>query len=52
MDEYLDAMKRHGEQRGRELGTKYAEAFIQHRGHPYPHDDLLAALFPQSGGDS
>ncbi|MEO6437171.1 MAG: PIG-L family deacetylase [Tepidisphaeraceae bacterium] len=52
MDEYLEAMKRHGEQRGKELGTKYAEGFIQHRGHPYPHDDLLAKLFSQPGGDA
>jgi LmbE family N-acetylglucosaminyl deacetylase len=45
MDEYIDAMKRHGEMRGREIGTVYAEGFVQHRGHPYPHDDLLAQLF-------
>src|SRR5436309_2535741 len=44
MDEYLEAMRRHGETRGREMGVKYAEAFIQHRGHAYPHDDLLAGL--------
>jgi LmbE family N-acetylglucosaminyl deacetylase len=45
MDEYLEAMKRHGEIRGKELGTKYAEAFIQHRGHAYPRNDLLKELF-------
>jgi LmbE family N-acetylglucosaminyl deacetylase len=44
MDEYIDAMQRHGEHRGQLLGTKYAEGFVQHRGHPYPQDDLLATL--------
>jgi LmbE family N-acetylglucosaminyl deacetylase len=45
MDEYIDAMKRHSQARGRQIGVKHAEAFVQHRGHPYPHDDLLAELF-------
>jgi LmbE family N-acetylglucosaminyl deacetylase len=45
MDEYIESMKRHGEMRGKELGTRYAEGFIQHRGHPYPQDDLLATMF-------
>ena len=45
MDEYIDAMKRRGEARGRESGVAYAEGFVQHRGHPYPHDDLLLKLF-------
>jgi LmbE family N-acetylglucosaminyl deacetylase len=48
MDEYLDAMRRHAESRGRRIGARYAEAFVQHRGHAYPPDDLLAALFPAS----
>jgi LmbE family N-acetylglucosaminyl deacetylase len=45
MDEYIEAMKRHGQSRGKLKGTTYAEGFIQHRGHPYPHEDLLAATF-------
>ena len=45
MDEYIESMKRHGEMRGNELGTRYAEGFTQHRGHPYPQDDLLATMF-------
>ena len=45
MDEYIDSMKRQCQSRGQELGTQYAEAFVQHRGHPYPHDDLLLKLF-------
>jgi len=46
MDEYIDAMKRHGQERGALIGTACAEAFVQHRGHPYPQEDLLASLFP------
>jgi len=43
-DEYLDAMKRHATMRGGEAGCNVAEAFVQHRGHPYPADDILANL--------
>jgi len=45
MDEYIDAMQRHGQFRGERINTQYAEAFVQHRGHAYPRNDLLAALF-------
>ena len=41
MDAYLDAMKRHTAMRGERLGVAYAEAFVQHRGHAYPRNDLL-----------
>jgi LmbE family N-acetylglucosaminyl deacetylase len=44
-DEYLDAMRRHAAARGTLLGVAAAEGFIQHRGHAYPHDDLLYTLF-------
>ncbi len=44
MDEYIEAMKRHSAQRGRQKGVTYAEAFVQHRGHPFPQTDLLAEL--------
>jgi LmbE family N-acetylglucosaminyl deacetylase len=44
MDEYIDAMKRHSALRGSQSGVTYAEAFVQHRGHPYPQSDLLAEL--------
>ena len=47
-DEYLDAMRRHAEMRGQEAGTAAAEGFVQHRGHPYPQDDLLATMFPRA----
>jgi LmbE family N-acetylglucosaminyl deacetylase len=45
MDEYVEALKRFGAERGRQIGVAYAEAFVQHRGHAFPHDDLLAHLF-------
>lgn len=45
MDEYIDSMKRHGEMRGKMCGTRHAEGFVQHRGHPYPQDDLLNEMF-------
>jgi LmbE family N-acetylglucosaminyl deacetylase len=44
MDEYLESVKRHDATRGREIGRPFAEAFVQHRGHAYPADDLLAKL--------
>lgn len=47
MDEYIDAVRRHDAARGTLLGSAAGEAFVQHRGHAYPADDLLAALFPR-----
>ena len=44
LDEYLDGCRRWGASRGQAARTQYAEAFTQHRGHPYPHDDVLVAL--------
>jgi LmbE family N-acetylglucosaminyl deacetylase len=44
-DEYLDMMKRLAAMRGHEAGVAAAEAFVQHRGHAYPGDDLLVELF-------
>jgi LmbE family N-acetylglucosaminyl deacetylase len=41
MDEYLDSCRRHAEQRGKEAGYQYGEAFRQYKGHPYPHENLL-----------
>jgi LmbE family N-acetylglucosaminyl deacetylase len=41
MDEYILAMKRFAEKRGKEIGTKYAEGFRQHLGHGYPQDNIL-----------
>ncbi|MBC7354152.1 MAG: PIG-L family deacetylase [Thermogutta sp.] len=46
MDEYIESMRRHALFRGEEVGVAAAEAFVQHRGHAYPRDDILAELFP------
>jgi LmbE family N-acetylglucosaminyl deacetylase len=42
MDEYIEAMKRYGAERGQQIGVAFAEAFVQHRGHPFPTSDLLS----------
>ncbi|MBT3270072.1 PIG-L family deacetylase [Candidatus Poribacteria bacterium] len=42
MDEYIDAMQRHAAFRGEQVGRDFAEAFVQHRGHAYPRNDVLA----------
>jgi len=44
VDQYLDSQQRWSQQRGKEAGVAYAEAFRQHRGHPYPADHPLAGL--------
>ena len=41
IDEYLDSCERWSAARGKEIGVQYGEAFTQHRGHPYPHNNLL-----------
>jgi LmbE family N-acetylglucosaminyl deacetylase len=49
VDEYIDSMKRNSRHRGSQIGVEYAEAFVQHRGHAYPRDDLLANLLGKEG---
>lgn len=44
VDEYIDSMKRLAAARGKLIGKACAEGFMQHRGHPYPQNDLLAEL--------
>jgi len=44
MDEYLESCRRWGTARGNEIGVAYGEGFRQHRGHPYPGDNLLEQL--------
>jgi len=44
IDEYLNALERWSAQRGAEVGVRYAEGFRQHRGHPYPADNILERL--------
>ena len=45
MDEYIESMRRLAAYRGPLAGSGAAEAFVQHRGHAYPRNDLLAELF-------
>jgi LmbE family N-acetylglucosaminyl deacetylase len=51
IDEYVDGMRRHARMRGREVAVAWAEAFVQHRGHAYPSDDLLGELFGRRSGE-
>ena len=44
IDEYLQAQDRWSRARGKQLAVEHAEAFRQHLGHPYPHDNLLLEL--------
>lgn len=44
LDEYLDGCRRWSAARGAEIDVQYGEAFTQHRGHPYPHENLLLEL--------
>ena len=47
----VESVKRHDASRGRMIAKAHAEAFVQHRGHAYPPDDLLATLFQPRSGD-
>jgi LmbE family N-acetylglucosaminyl deacetylase len=44
IDQYLQAMRDWGAQRGRSCGVAYAEGFRQHLGHNYPQNNVLAEL--------
>ncbi len=44
LDEYLDGCRRWSAGRGAEIEVAYGEAFRQHKGHPYPHDNALAQV--------
>ncbi len=44
IDEYLESCKTWSAKRGSAIGVQYGEAFTQHKGHPYPHDNLLLTL--------
>ena len=52
VDGHLEAMKRHAAARGKLIGRPFAEAFVQHRGHAHPRDDLLAACLGGGGYSS
>jgi LmbE family N-acetylglucosaminyl deacetylase len=44
LDEYLDGCRRWSAIRGQQIGVAYGEAFLQHKGHPYPHEGVLQEL--------
>jgi len=46
IDEYICAMQRFAEKRGKESNTEYAEGFIQHLGHGYPQNNILKDILP------
>ena len=48
-DEYLDSMRNWSTQRGKLLGVEAAEAFVQHRGHAYPRNDVLGECLTAGG---
>jgi LmbE family N-acetylglucosaminyl deacetylase len=50
IDDYLESMRRWSARRGAERGVAFAEAFRQHLGHAYPHDDLVASLLGAVSG--
>jgi hypothetical protein len=43
MDNYVISMKKLGEKRGEQIGSRFAEGFRQHLGHAYPQDNILKA---------
>lgn len=44
IDEYLESCRKWSAKRGTQIGAAYGEAFTQHKGHPYPHDNRLLNL--------
>jgi LmbE family N-acetylglucosaminyl deacetylase len=44
MDEYIQAMKRLGAARGKEINTQYAEGIRQHLGHGFPQENVLKQI--------
>ena len=41
IDEYLESCRRWSAARGAKINAVFGEAFTQHKGHPYPNNDLL-----------
>jgi LmbE family N-acetylglucosaminyl deacetylase len=44
IDEYILAMKRFAEERGKMAGTQYAEGLRQHLGHGFPQENILKKI--------
>lgn len=49
LDEYLESCRKWSGRRGSEIGVAFGEAFTQHIGHPYPHDNRLVELLHLAG---
>ncbi len=48
MDEYIEMMKRTGEERGKLINKRYGEGFRQHLGHAYPQENVIGKLLGMS----
>lgn len=48
MDNYIQTMEDWCALTGKEIGVRYAEGFRQHRGHPYPGEDVITRLTLQA----
>ena len=44
MHKYTETMKELSSRRGKEIGIECAEGFRQHKGHPFPQDNILEKL--------
>ena len=49
-DQYVLSMRKWSERRGKEVNVKFAEGFIQHKGHPFPTRNILKDLVPVLSG--
>ncbi len=47
IDEYLESCRRWSAARGQQAGVEFGEAFRQHKGHPYPHENRLWELLKE-----
>jgi LmbE family N-acetylglucosaminyl deacetylase len=47
IDDYIEKMLSWGRRRGAEVGIHFVEAFRQHRGTPFPTENLLLEILPQ-----
>lgn len=46
IDQYILTMRKWGADRGKEVNVKFAEGFIQHKGHPFPTRNILEVFLP------
>lgn len=46
IDEYIESMRNWCRIKGEDVGVQFAEAFRQHKGHPFPHENILQKILP------